>query len=232
MPKTGAPNPGIVQVEMHPTRLETRSPAAWAWCLVLLCVAPLGGTAGAQEDLYGPQAPTDVAYVRAANATEPAGLGVRVADGVLEVLPFAGATGYVAVPPGAVRIDFGGEEFEVSARLGDFLTVVAGPDGVWTIEDTPLQDASRGMLALYNLTERASLDLVVVDGPEVVTDVAPGHQAATPIAEAEAALRVRSSDGDEIDLEPRTYERGVAHAVFVVTGPDGLVVGYEASRLD
>jgi hypothetical protein len=216
---------------MQPSSFATRPPVAVLATACLLLWLLVGG-ASAQEDLYGPQAPTDVAYVRAVNASERGGLGVRVADGVMEALPFAGATPYVAVPPGPVRLDLGGEEIEVEARVGDFLTVVAGPEGVWVIEDTPLRDASRGMLALYNLSDRASLDLVVVDGPEVVADVAPGEQAAVAIAEAEVALRVRSDEGDEIDLEPRLFERGVAHSVFVVGDPEGLVVGYDASRLD
>ena len=203
-----------------------------ALATVWLLLWTLAGGASAQDDLYGPQAPTDVAYVRAVNAAERGGLGVRIADGVMEALPFAGATAYVAVPPGRVRLDLGGHEVEVSAEVGAFLTVVAHEGGAWTIEDTPLRDASRGMLALYNLSDRSALDLVVIDGPEVVTGVAPGEQAAIAIAEAEVALRVRSDEGDEIDLAPRLYERGVAHAVFVVGDAEGLVVGYDASRLD
>ena len=216
---------------MHPLPFAPRRHVA-VLATACLLLWTLAGGASAQDDLYGPQAPTDVAYVRAVNAAERGGLGVRVADGVMEALPFAGGTAYVAVPPGPVRLDLGGDEIEVTAQVGDFLTVVAGPEGVWIIEDTPLRDASRGMLALYNLSDRASLDLVVIDGPEVVTDLAPGEQAAVAIAEAEVALRVRSDEGDEIDLEPRLYERGVAHAVFVVADDEGLVVGYDASRLD
>jgi hypothetical protein len=199
---------------------------------LLLVMAACAAAASAQEDLYGPQAPSDVAYVRAVNAAESGGLSVRVGNGDMEVLPLAGATGYVLVEPGTVRLDLGGEEVEVTVEIGEFVTVALTRDGVWTIVDTPLRDASRGVLALYNLSDRSALDLVVVDGPEVVTGVAPGEQAAVAIAEAEVALRVRSASGDVIDLEARLYARGMAHAVFVVLGSDGLVVGYDASRLD
>lgn len=194
-------------------------------------VLALVGTAWSQEDLYGPQAPVDVAYVRAVNVLDEGGLAVRVADGELEVLGFAGATAYVAVAPGPVRLDLGGEETVIDVEIGDFVTVFATREGALTIEDTPLRDASRGMLALYNLTDHESLALVVVDGPIVVEGVGPGTQASVAIAEAEVALSVRGG-GETIDLEVRHFERGVAHAVIVAAGADGLIVAYVASRLD
>jgi hypothetical protein len=240
MSQAAAPAPGIVGGDMaashrrFPHSTVTLAPPARALWLFVLVVA--SGVGSAQDDLYGPQAPTDVAYVRAVNVVAADGLGVRVGDGDLMALAFADATGYVAVAPGPVRLDLGGETFEVEAEVGAFLTVVAHPEGVWVIDDAPLQDASRGLLALYNLSDRAALELVVIEGievvAEVVTEVAPGEQAAVPVAEAEVALSVRSGDGDQVDLEPRVYERGVAHAVLVASGPDGLVVGYVASRLD
>jgi hypothetical protein len=186
----------------------------------------------AQEDLYGPQAPSDVAFVRAVNARDPGGLGVRVGDAELEALAYGGATGYVAVAPGLVRIDLGGEEHEVDVERGTFLTAVAHPGGAWFIEDTPLRDVSRGMLSLYNLTDDPGVDLVVVDGPMVFEAVEPGTHAAVAIAEAEVALRVVGSKGQPVELEALRYERGVAHSLLALPGPEGLVVAYVASRAD
>lgn len=200
--------------------------------LLFVGALSLAGPALTQEDLYGPQTPTDVAFVRAVNAAAEGGLGVRVADADLEAIPLAGATAYVAVPPGPVRLDLGGETLEVDVDLGAFVSVVAHRDGVWVIEDTPLRDASRGLLALYNLSGREALDLLVADGPPVAEGVAPGEQQTVPIAEAEMALQVRDGTGEVITLESRLYPRGVAHTVLAVDGPNGLVVGYVASRLD
>jgi hypothetical protein len=190
------------------------------------------GTVHAQDDLYGPQAPVDVAYVRAVNAADPGGLGVRVADADLVVLPFAGATAYVAVTPGPVRIDLGGETVEVEAPLGAFLTVVAWPEELLLIEDTPVRDATRGILALYNLSSERTFDLLVVDGPVVLEGVEPGTQRSRVVSEAEVALRIVSERGDVVDLEPLLLRRGVAHSVIVVDDPEGLTVVYTASRLE
>lgn len=204
-----------------------------ALTVALVVAATVGApSALAQDDLYGPQAPVDVAYVRALNALEPGGLGVRVADGALEALALGAATAYVAVQPGTVRVDLGGTEVEVEAELGAFLTVVALADGALVIEDTPLRDASRGMLALYNLGGQGPLDLVTEDGTPVVEGVPHGAQEAIQIAEAEVSLRVVGEDGATVDLDRMLYERGIAHAVIVVPGPEGLVVTYAAARLD
>ena len=180
----------------------------------------------AQDDLYGASAPPDAAWVRALNAEAPGGLGIRVADGPLESIAFGDATAYRVVAPGSVDVDLGGALFTVDVEAAAFVTVVATVEGPQVIEDTALVDVSRGLLALYNLTRIEALDLVVADGPTVVSDVAPGTQAAVPVAEAEAALEVR--DGDTVlgTVDTRLFERGVAHSVIVVEGPDGPLVRY------
>lgn len=183
----------------------------------------------AQDDLYGPSAPPDAAWVRAVNAEAPGGLGIRVGDGALVSVAFADATAYRAVEPGSVTVDLGGALTSVEVEAGAFVTVVATPDGARVIEDTALVDVSRGLLALYNLSDREALDLVVVDGPMVVEGVAAWSQAAVAVAEAEVALEVRSGDELVGAVEPRVFERGVAHAVVVVEGPDGPLVRYVAA---
>ena len=180
----------------------------------------------AQDDLYGAAAAADAAWVRAVNAEASGGLGIRVADGPLESVAFGHATAYQVVAPGSVAVDLGGELLTFDVEAASFVTVVATVDGPLVIQDTALVDVSRGLLALYNLTSIAALELVVVDGPSVVSDVAPGSQAAVPVAEAEAALEVRA--GDEVlgTVDTRLFERGVAHSVMVVEGPDGPLVRY------
>lgn len=185
--------------------------------------------ARAQDDLYGPTAPPDAAWVRAVNAEATGGLGIRIGDGALTSIAFGDATAYQVVSPGVVVVDVGGDMHEVEVEPAAFLTVVASTDGVLVIEDAVLLDVSRGLLALYNLTDRPALDLLVEDGPEVVAEVAPWSQTGVAIAEAEVALVVRA--GDEVlgSVERRTFERGVAHSVVVVEGPDGPQVRYVAA---
>jgi len=164
--------------------------------------------------------------VRAVNAEASGGLGIRVADGPLESVAFGHATAYQVVAPGSVAIDLGGELLTIDVEAASFVTVVATVDGPQVIQDTALVDVSRGLLALYNLTSIAALELVVVDGPSVVSDVAPGSQAAVPVAEAEVALEVRADDEVLGTVDTRLFERGVAHSVMVVEGPDGPLVRY------
>ncbi len=180
----------------------------------------------AQDDLYGPSAPPDAGWVRALNAEASGGLGIRIANGPLESVAFGDATPYHAIAPGDVRIDIGGDVTTVEVEAGTFVTVVATVDGPLVIEDTPLIDVSRGLLALYNLTQIESLELLVVDGPSVVSGVVPWSQAAVAVAEAEVALEVRA--GDEVigSLDARTFDRGVAHSIIVLEGQDGPVVRY------
>ncbi len=180
----------------------------------------------AQAGLYGPSAPPGAAWVRAVNAEAPGGLGISVAGGPLESVAFAGSTAYHAVEPGTVRIDLGGHVVSIEAEPGVFLTVVATASAFHVILDTPLVDVSRGLLALYNLTAIEALELAVVDGPTVVAGVAPLSQEAVTVTEAEVALEVRAGGERVATLEPRLYERGVAHSILVVEGADGPLVRY------
>jgi hypothetical protein len=210
---------------MTPSRHGSRLVVAVPLLAVTLVVGWLV-QAAAQDDLYGGAAPVDAAWVRAVNAEASGGLGIRIADGPLEVIALADATAYRLVAPGSVSVDLGGEPLTVEVEAGAFVTVVAAPAGPLVIEDEPLIDVSRGLLALYNLTTFAALELVVVDGPSVVADVAPGSQAAVMVSEAEVALEVRSGEQVVGTLETRLFERGVAHSVLVVEGPDGPIVRY------
>jgi hypothetical protein len=210
---------------MTPSRHGSRLVVAVPLLAVTLVVGWLV-QAAAQDDLYGGAAPVDAAWVRAVNAEASGGLGIRIADGPLEVIALADATAYRLVAPGSVSVDLGGEPLSVEVEAGAFVTVVAAPAGPLVIEDEPLVDVSRGLLALYNLTTFAALELVVVDGPSVVADVAPGSQAAVMVSEAEVALEVRSGEQVVGTLETRLFERGVAHSVLVVEGPDGPIVRY------
>ncbi len=209
-----------------------RSWTCWATRALALAVAVWALTPSlGQGDLYGPSAPPDAAWVRAVNAEAPGGLGIRIGDGPLESIAFADATAYRLVAPGEVTVDLGGVVTPVTVEAGAFVTVVTTTDSVRLIEDSVLVDVSRGLLALYNLTDLAALDLVVADGPAVVENVAPWHQAAVAIAEAEAVLEVRSGDAVVGTLDVRVYERAVAHSVIVVEGPDGPLVRYVAAAV-
>ncbi len=213
-------------------RRVLRSWTCWSTrALVLVVVAWALTPALGQDDLYGPSAPPEAAWVRAVNAEAPGGLGIRIGDGPLESVAFADATAYRVVAPGDVTVDLGGVVTPVSVEAGSFLTVVATVDTVHVIDDSVLVDVSRGLLALYNLTELGALDLVVRDGPPVVESVPPWEQAAVAIAEAEVELEIRFDDDVIGTLEARVYERAVAHSVIVVEGPDGPLVRYVAAAV-
>jgi hypothetical protein len=175
----------------------------------------------AQPGLYGPEAPADAAWVRVVNAAAPGGMAVRVADAAAVVLPWGGASRYWQVKPGRVTVDVGGTQFDLEVGPESFTTIAATPDGPLAVADPALRDASRGLLGLLNLTDR-KLTLRVPDGTAVVADVPPGSHDALAVAQATTGLLI--TDGDEVlaRLEPREFARGIAHAVVVFVGPEGL----------
>ena len=199
----------------HPRR---RAPWAVAWLTPLVVVA----LAQAQPDLYGPEAPADVGWVRVVNGAVPGGVAVRVGDAQTVVLGLGDATRYARIDGGSVEIDVGGERTVVDVEPEDFLSVAATSTGVVVVRDPGLRDVSRGLLGLLNLTDRPALDLRVPDGNAVVSGVPPAAHDALAVAEATTALLITAGDEVLARLEPQTYERGVAYTVVVTETDAGV----------
>lgn len=172
----------------------------------------------AQNDLYGPEAPRDSAYLRVINAREGDAV-VPVIDGVAwDPIEFAAATPYGLVQPGERVVELAGEEVELALEPEGFTTLVALPEQTLVLKDTPLRDISRGLLTLYNLTSDSTIDLLTSDGTEVLAGVPAESAASIVISEATVSLAVQSQGATLAELPEKTYTRGEAHSIIVLPG--------------
>lgn len=196
-----------------------RAAGACALVALMLLAATLSATAAAQGDLYGPEAPQDVAWIRIVNLASDA-LAADL-NGTELAVAFGESSLYVPVEPGARTVTIEGAAVEIEAEPETFHTVVLLPDAAVVVADPALRDISRGLLGLMNLTQLPALTLATPDGAEVVTDVAPGAAAAIAVSPAVTALVV--SDGAEILIEvpEHSFERGEAYTILVFEGEDG-----------
>ena len=199
---------------------------------VLLGLLLLAGVVQAQENLYGPDAALDVAYVRAVHAAPDAG-AVEVAsnDVVLGQLEFTQVTPYTPLEPGTTSLSAGELSADVTLEAGEFYTAVVLLGEATLLTDEPLVDASRGLLTLYNLSSSDAVRLATADGEtEIIGEVAPLTGNSTVVNQAEVALGVFAGEEQLGALEPRLLERGVAHGVFLFDGAEGPVVTYTAAE--
>ncbi len=188
-------------------------------CLLALVV--VSGTAMSQ-DLYGPQAPADAAWLRVINAADLE-LHASVANSEF-LLAFTQAGDYLPVDPGQVRVALNGAEHAVDIAAGQFLSVINTPGDIMIIEDPVLRDISRGLLGLLNLTQHPSLSLLTPGGDTVVEGVEPGAAASLAINAATTELEVHA-DGEVLGTVPEhAFERGVAYTVAVFDGHAGPVI--------
>lgn len=205
-----------------------------AGCRVLvLCLALVASSGLAQENLYGPAAPPDAAYFRvvhAASAHDP--FEATLGDLVYPTAAFTDATPYRLLEPGPATLNAADTEQALQIEAGGFYTAVLLPSGLVVFNDEPLVDVSRALLSFYNLSSRGPLDLKTVDGEtDVLLDVGAGQSNSIVINGAEVALGVFQGDELVAELEPQLLERGVAHAVFVFDGPEGLIATYNRAEL-
>ncbi len=200
---------------------------------LLLAATLLAFSSQAQEDLYGPAAPLNVAYLRVVHAAPDDGpFAAASGDLLFAEVMFTEVTPYYPLEPGTVELSAGDVATTLELAAGSFYTAVFMGGQLVALEDEPLVDASRGLLTLYNFSRAGPLELKTADGEtEVIAGVEPGGSGSIVINEAEVALGVFAGETSVGALEPRLLGRGVAHAVMVFDGPGGPIVTYAPAEL-
>lgn len=203
-------------------RRENVQPSLTA--LAALLIALLPWSIG-QGDLYGPEAPRDVAYLRVINAAPGEPLPVAVDGDEWQPLDFAAVSPYSPLDPGQRLVQIAGEEVKLDLGPESFTTIAALAERTLVVEDTPLRDISRGLLTLYNLSADAGISLVTSDGRQVFPEIPPESARSMAISEAEVGLTILRGEEQLAELEPRLYRRGEAHSIIVLPlGSDPQVV--------
>lgn len=181
---------------------------------VLVLALVLLGMALGQGDLYGPDAPQDVAWVRVINAAT--GTVTAEVDGQLLGVAFGQASAYLTVQPGTTSVTVDGHAVELSTEPESFHTVALTADGPLAVADPALRDVSRGLLGLMNLTGLPALSLLAPDGTPVIEDVPPGQAEAVAVSPARTGLQVTAGGELLVDVDEHAFERGVAYTVVVM----------------
>lgn len=130
-----------------------------------------------------------------------------------------GVSPYVAVAPGQIPVSSSLGEGSVDATAGKFYSVIVTKDGATTMVDDMTKNPSKATLSLYNLTEKAAIDLFVPQaGAEAVSDVDSGGSKSMALrAPLAVDLVVRDGDKDLAKLDKVEFKR-LAGVTIVVTG--------------
>ena len=181
--------------------------------------------------LYGKPLDPNSAFVRvispgSAIASVSSSSFSQLADGV---------SPYVAVEPGEIAVSASSGQGNVSAAAGKFYSAIFTDNGVVTIEDDMTKNPSKATLSLYNLTEKADIDLFVPQaGAEAVSDVDSGASKSVALrAPLNVDLVVREGDKEIAKLDKVEFKR-LAGVTVVVTGTgdkvDAIAVPSTISR--
>lgn len=131
---------------------------------------------------------------------------------------------YVAVAPGDIPVSSSLGKGTVQASAGKFYSVVVTKDGATTVVDDMTRNPAKATLSLYNLTEKAAIDLFVPQaGAEAVSDVDSGGSKSVALrAPLAVDLVVRDGDKDLAKLDKVEFKR-LAGVTIVVTGEGDAV---------
>ncbi len=130
-----------------------------------------------------------------------------------------GVSPYVAVAPGDISVSSSFRQTSVSARAGKFYSAVLTAAGDVTVEDDMTKNPSKATLTLYNLTEKADLDLFVPQaGGDAVSDVDSGASKSVALrAPLKVDLIVREGEKELAKIDMVEFKR-LAGVTIVVTG--------------
>lgn len=195
-----------------PTRFAYASLAA-ALCFSTAALADDGG-------LYEKPLDPNSAFVR---VIAPGATTASVQNSAFNQLE-DGVSPYVAVAPGDIPVSSSLGEGSVKASAGKFYSVVVTKDGATTVVDDMTKNPSKATLSLYNLTEKAAIDLFVPQaGAEAVSDVDSGGSKSVALrAPLAVDLVVRDGDKDLAKLDKVEFKR-LAGVTIVVTGEGDTV---------
>lgn len=135
-----------------------------------------------------------------------------------------GVSPYVSVAPGDIAVTASGGQGSVKAAAGKFYSAILTDSGVVTIEDDMTKNPAKATLSLYNLTEKADIDLFVPQaGADAVSDVNSGTSKSVALrAPLNVDLVVREGDKEIAKLDKVEFKR-LAGVTVVVTGSGDAV---------
>ena len=206
---------GLSRLVEHP-RCVARALAA----LVVVLAWP--SLARAQDaGLYPEPPPADSSFVRVVNARGGA-RAEAVTVGAMDFGPVgpAQATDYRVFRRGSLVVTTGGGSTPIEVVPAKFFSVVLTDDGGITLVEDPMNTSrAKVVLAVYNLSGLAAVDLKTADGKvEIVRQVAPMKVESASVNPIKVSLAVFGPAGPVADLGEQKLEQGAVYSVLV-TGP-------------
>ncbi len=212
--------------------------------LILIVTLLVANVLQAQDGLYAPVLPDDIALVRviyAAQGVSTQGaalpgvsLPISIDIGTTRIGPVSPGSGspYYPVRPG-VYVIFAGEAREpLTAATKTFHTILITAGGINIVRDTHHDDPLRSQLILYNLTAGPLRLVAVMPSAPLLEEVRPGDAGSIVINAIPVTIAaLRSNLVGEAGAPEHRYEtslsleRGESYA-FVVTESEQTLAGF------
>jgi len=170
----------------------------------------LSAAAAQDNGLYDPAPPANSAFVRVLNAPAATlgGKSVTAARGA--------ASAYVVIPQGEFDAKLGATGGKLKVEAGKFYSVVASGNKLVLLTDQAADNRAKAVLALYNLSKSATVDLKTADGKTtVVKGVKSGESGSRAVNGITVDLAAFSGTKTLGSLKGVKLERGSAYAVVV-----------------
>jgi len=177
--------------------------------------------AGEDEGLYPDAPPADAGFVRVINHGDDMRNDMTLSGISLGEVAQKSVTDYAVLKQGDVSLEIGDVSMAHAISAGEYYTVASLNDDIIFIEDHKIDDPTKAVIALYNLSDIANISLIsTTHNADVFKDVASGTKDARSINAVSLGIAIKNGDQIVSEMTGVKLERQIATSLFV-TGNNG-----------
>jgi len=181
--------------------------------------------ANQDEGLYDPVAPEGSAFFRFINAdsnVNAENADIKMNAKSYGTQNFKNLSTYYVSPKGNVNFGIGTGELPYTLEENTYYTVIKTADEMLVLKDDPLENMSKALITLYNLTGDDAVTLKTAEKDiNIIENVANNASGFREINPVKLNLVVEAGNGDTLTLEPLTLERKNAYAIAIFRDEEG-----------
>lgn len=199
---------------------------------ILAMFSPVAAQANQDDGLYDPVAPAGSAFVRFINA-ETTEKDATIRGKSYDDVASGKVSAYFPVKAENAEIALGGVKATEKLEQGGYYTVVSKGGSLAVLKDQKIENPSKAVVALYNLSGKDNLSIKTEDGKiEVVAPASAGKSAYREINGVPVKLAVFDGASKATDIGTVSLKRGEATTLVVLDNGSGITASSVQATTD
>jgi len=198
--------------------------------LALMALLAFPNIASAQDEgLYDPVAPEGSAFFRfihADNNVDSNDTEIKLGSKSYGTQNYKNVSDYFVRKFGDAEFSTGDKSTSTSLEADKYYSIIKTSNDLIIVEDSALENSTKALLTLYNLTDEANISLKTSEKEiDIIKNVTPKHNGSREINAVELTMTISSDTGKSYDLDPIVLERQNAYSIIVLSNDENDFFG-------